>query len=200
MQTHVKSAWAASLLQLLSLLPPPSSLYCYLAYFVHINISRASWQRPQRPQPAYLPPPLCAVLYQFPSCQGPRAHWLRVLRCGWQRGEGARGRVTWFDLYVQLCVCACVRRIFRISFLNYASFGLRHLSKYFRNAVSLFANPPSSSPPPSVTLQGILLHTFCNYGSTSTWAGGAWQARDFGLAERRSSQVFLMTLSTKCAQ
>lgn len=164
-------------LLLLSLSPLSTPLlYCYLAYFVHINISRASWQRPQRPQPdpsSPLPaPPLCCTNSQVAKARGR----IGCAFCGAvEEGAGKRGttRVTWFDLYVQLCVCelvcVCVRRIFRISFLNYASFGLRHLSKYFRNAVSLLATPPS---PLSIALSllGIVLHTFCNYGSTSMWA------------------------------
>lgn len=147
----------ASLFLSLSSLSTPL-LYCYLAYFVHINISRASWQRPQRPQPALLPPYLhrpCAVpIPKLPRPAGALAARF-VVRLKKGRAKGARRGLLGLTCTCScvcvcelVCVCVCVRRIFRISFLNYASFGLRHLSKYFRNAVSLLATPP---PPLSVS-------------------------------------------------
>lgn len=82
---------------------------------------------------------------------------------GW-RGKGCRGRVTWFDLYVQLCVCVCVCAA-HISYfiLELCEFWFAAFKQIFSKC-----SQPARSPPPlpsresclTVSLQGILCILF----------------------------------------
>lgn len=156
----------ASLFLSLSSLSTPL-LYCYLAYFVHINISRASWQRPQRPQPAPPPPyPLrpCAVpIPKLPRPAGALAARF-VVRLKKGRAKGARRGLlgltcTCSCVCVNWCACVCVCAA-------HISYFILELCEFwfaaFKQIFSKCSQPACHAPSPSLSVSHCLCWvSFC---------------------------------------